>query len=99
MTDSSGLERKLGIGLGSCEEISRYRSAKELTTSCGWVMCLSAMVMDSALWVVVRWPLKALNSRQMSPSGVNRLNVLIKLDQDSFLAVLMVLRHSALARL
>ena len=62
-------------------------------------MCWSAMVMESALWVVVRCPLNALMSRQMFPSGVNRLKVLMKLDQDSFFAVLMVRRHTALARL
>ena len=96
---SSGSGRRLGMVLGSWEEISRYRSAKELTMSGVLVMCWPPMLMDSALWVVVRCPLNALMSRQMFPSGVKRLKVLMKLDQDSFLAVLMVLRHWALARL
>lgn len=65
--------------------------------SCGCVMCLSAMVMESAFRVVVRWPLKALKIFQRWESGVKRLKVLMNSAQDSRFAFLMTFRHSAFA--
>ena len=41
--------------------------------SCGCVMCLSAMVIVSALCVVVRWSLNALTIFQMWAMEVKRL--------------------------
>ena len=67
--------------------------------SCGCVMCLSAMVIVSALCVVVRWPLNALTIFQMWARGVKRLKVLMKSAQESLFAFLITFRHSAFALL
>ena len=71
--------------------------ARESTISCGCVMCLSAMVRESAFCVVVRCPLKALKIFQRWDSGVKRLKVLVNSAQDSRFAFLMTFRHSAFA--
>ena len=63
----------------------------------GFVMCLSAMAIDIALCVVMRWPLNAVIIFQMSCSGVNILKLLMKSVQDSLFAFLITFLYSGFA--